>query len=103
MTSLAVKRLRLYTSNAGGMGSIPGLGTKILHAIWCDQNKTKQKTQKPILHIGNIQKTQNLAVRNQIILSKKWAKDFYRHLKKEDTQMENNMKRCSQSYQRNTM
>ena len=25
------------------MGSIPGLGTKILHAVQCGQDKTKQK------------------------------------------------------------
>ena len=31
-TSLAVHWLRLHTSTAGGMGSIPGWGTKILHA-----------------------------------------------------------------------
>ena len=33
-TSLAVQWLRLRTSNAGGMGSIPGQGAKILHAVW---------------------------------------------------------------------
>ena len=31
-TSLAVQRLRLPASNAGGVGSIPGRGTKIPHA-----------------------------------------------------------------------
>ena len=31
-TSLAVQWLRLGASTAGGMGSIPGWGTKILHA-----------------------------------------------------------------------
>ena len=31
-TSLAVQRLRLHTSNAGGVGLIPGQGTKIPHA-----------------------------------------------------------------------
>ena len=40
-----VQWLRLYVSNAGGSGLIPGWGTKILHAAWCSQkNKTKQKT-----------------------------------------------------------
>ena len=33
-TSLAVQWLRLCTPNAGGMGSIPGQGTKIPHATW---------------------------------------------------------------------
>ena len=31
-TSLAVQWLRLCASTAGGMGLIPGQGTKILHA-----------------------------------------------------------------------
>ena len=30
-----------YTANAGGTGLIPGQGTKIPHAAWCDQNKQK--------------------------------------------------------------
>ena len=30
--SLVVQWLRLHTPNAGGRGSIPGQGTKILHA-----------------------------------------------------------------------
>ena len=34
-----VQVLRLFTSIAGDTGSIPGQGTKILHALW--QNKTK--------------------------------------------------------------
>ena len=40
-TSLVVQRLRLYTPNAGGVGSIPGQGTKILHATQCGQKKKK--------------------------------------------------------------
>jgi hypothetical protein len=32
-TSLAVWLLRLHTANAGGMGLIPGWGTKIPHAV----------------------------------------------------------------------
>ena len=32
-TSLAVQWLRLHTSNAGGVGSIPGGGAKIPHAL----------------------------------------------------------------------
>ena len=31
-TSLAIQWLRFCASNAGGMGSIPGQGTKIPHA-----------------------------------------------------------------------
>ena len=42
-TSLPVQWLRLRTSTAGGEGSIPSLGTKILHTLW--QPKTKFKKQ----------------------------------------------------------
>ena len=38
-TSLVVQWLRLSASNARGMGSIPGQGTKIPHAMWHSQNK----------------------------------------------------------------
>ena len=41
-TSLVVQWLRLCAPNAGGMGSIPGLGTKIPHAVWCSQKKEKK-------------------------------------------------------------
>ena len=30
-------RLRFCTSNAGDTGSIPGRGTKVPHATWCNQ------------------------------------------------------------------
>ena len=36
-SSLAVQLLRLCASTAGGVGSIPGRGTKILHAKKCGQ------------------------------------------------------------------
>ena len=35
-TSLVVQWLRLCTSNARVMGSVPGCGTKMPHAVWCD-------------------------------------------------------------------
>ena len=38
-TSLAAQWLRLRTSSTGGMGSIPGLGTKIPYAMWHGQKK----------------------------------------------------------------
>ena len=38
-TSLVVQCLRLHASNAGGVGLIPGQGTKILHAKLCSQKK----------------------------------------------------------------
>ena len=37
--SPAVQWLGLLASTAGDMGSIPGWGTKIWHAVQCDQNK----------------------------------------------------------------
>ena len=43
-TSLMVQWLRLQTSTAGGMDSIPGWGTKILYAVQHSQkNPTKTK------------------------------------------------------------
>ena len=42
-TSLAVQWLRLHAPTAGGAGSIPGQGTKILHAAPCGQKKTKKR------------------------------------------------------------
>ena len=38
-TFLVVQWLRLHAPNAGGMGSNPGQGTKILHDTWYNQNK----------------------------------------------------------------
>ena len=42
-TYLVVQQFRLSTSNAGGTGSIPSQGTKILHAIWSSKRKRKKK------------------------------------------------------------
>ena len=42
-SSLAVQWLRLHASTAGGVGSIPGQGTKILHAASLDQRVRKRK------------------------------------------------------------
>ena len=43
-TSLVVQWLRLHASNAGGEGSIPGLGTEIPHALGCGHKiKLKKK------------------------------------------------------------
>ena len=38
-TSRVILWLRLHASNAGGVGSTPGGGTKIPHAVWCSQNR----------------------------------------------------------------
>ena len=40
-TFLVVQWLRLHASTAGGMGSIPGWGTKMLHALQCGKKKKK--------------------------------------------------------------
>ena len=42
-TSLVVQWLRLHTSSAVGLGSIPGQGTKILHITRHSQKKKKKK------------------------------------------------------------
>ena len=41
-TSLMVQWLGLHASTTGDEGSVPGLGTKILHAVWCGQNNNKK-------------------------------------------------------------
>ena len=41
-TSLVVQWLGLQVSNAGGKGSIPGLGTNIPHVAWHGQKKKKK-------------------------------------------------------------
>ena len=47
-TSPVVRWLRLCASNAGGVGSIPGQGTKTPHATKHDQKtRTKKKKKKP--------------------------------------------------------
>ena len=38
-TFLVVQWLRLHASTAEGLGSIPGQGTKIPHAVWYGQKK----------------------------------------------------------------
>ena len=58
-TSLEVQWLRLQACNAGGPGSIPGQGTKILHTstkTWCSQinkNKYLRKKKKKLHHAQN--------------------------------------------------
>ena len=46
-TFLAVQRLRLHTFTAGGMGLIPGWGTKIPHATRCSKKKKKHQYLQP--------------------------------------------------------
>ena len=45
-TSLVVQWLRLWASNPGAVGSIPGQGTKIPQAAWGGQKKKKSTKQK---------------------------------------------------------
>ena len=46
-TSLVVQCLRLHIFTAGGTGSNPGQGTKILHATWHSQKKKKKPPKNP--------------------------------------------------------
>ena len=50
-TSLVVQQLRLQASTAGGTGSIPGWGIKILHASQHGQNNKKKKDRKTGLKV----------------------------------------------------
>ena len=54
-TSQAVQWLRLHASNAGGMGLIPGQGTKIPHATgWGQKIKLKKKIGKLVVFKKNV-------------------------------------------------
>ena len=48
-TSLVVQWLRLCASSAGSMGSIPGQGTKIPHAMWRGKKKEKGKKKTSVV------------------------------------------------------
>ena len=45
-----VQWLRLHASTAVGIGSIPGQGTKILHAIWPKKKKKERKEKRVEAH-----------------------------------------------------
>jgi len=45
-TYLVVQWLRCHASNAGGVGSISGRGTKAQHATWCSQKIKTKKLKK---------------------------------------------------------
>ena len=47
-TCLMVRWLKLHTSTAATMGSIPSWGTKILHAMQCSQKKKKESETKKL-------------------------------------------------------
>ena len=44
-TSLVVQQLGVCAPSAGGTGSIPDWGTKILHAMWCGQKQINKISQ----------------------------------------------------------
>ena len=48
-TSLGVQWLKLHASTAGGMGSIPGQGTRIQHATRCSQKQTNKQLARGML------------------------------------------------------
>ena len=47
-TSLVVQWLRLHASTAGGVSSVPGWETKILHAAWHSQKKKKRGNSRKV-------------------------------------------------------
>ena len=51
-TSLAIQWLRLPAFAAGGVGSIPDQGNKILHAVWCSQKLKRKMTQAKRISSG---------------------------------------------------
>ena len=52
-TSLVAQWLRLWASNARGVGLLPGQGTKSPHATWCSQKSIKNtEKQNPQRDIG---------------------------------------------------
>ena len=58
-TSLVVQWLRLSASTAGGMGLIPGQGTKIPYATWHNPKKKKKKKKTVEVVISNFLGTLN--------------------------------------------
>ena len=65
--SLVVQLLGLHTSTAGGTGSIPGQGSKILHTSQLGK-KTKTKTKTPE---KNKKKNQLELTENKVLLLRK--------------------------------
>ena len=56
-TSLAVQWLRPWASTAGGAGSIPGQGIKILCASWCGRKKKKGSYRAQSLCLASFRKS----------------------------------------------
>ena len=57
-----VQLLRLCASNAGGVGSIPGWGTRIPHAAWHGQKKKKVLANIMVEKFPNLAKYINLQI-----------------------------------------
>ena len=56
--SLVVQWLRLHASTAGVAGSIPGLKTKILHAMWPKKEKEKSSVINTVFQfLKNVHRT----------------------------------------------
>ena len=90
--SLAVQWLGLRASTAGGTGSIPGRGTKILHAAQYGQKKKKKKKEKFIL-LGYIKKTRQPWQNQRISEGKKYHKQLMQlNIKKQITQSKSGQK-----------
>ena len=58
-----VQWLRLHASKAGGVGSVPGWGTKTLHASWHGQNR-KEGGEAGIKRIFSCEKIESLLSEN---------------------------------------
>ena len=70
-TSSVVQWLRLHSPNAGGLGSIPSQGTKVLHAVWPKERERKALPPKhhQYLHIAldkGLGHSQHVGVLNQL-------------------------------------
>ena len=53
-TCLVVQWLRVHAPNAEGMTSIPGWGTKILHAKWYGLKKKKRRRRRKEIHMSSL-------------------------------------------------
>ena len=60
---VTVQWVGLHASTAGGMGVIPGQGTKILYALQQSQKKTPKKQQQQKTRESNTDEIYNFRVR----------------------------------------
>ena len=67
-TSLAVQWLILHVPNAGGVGLIPGQGTKIPHVAQCLENKQTTKKKKKKKNLDKLGKIQPLSIENRVFM-----------------------------------